>query len=410
MSVALILALSVAIATSSLHADGPFKQDGFAGNHRLDSAMPSEHVDPLSGNVLVTATDLVLPGNAGLHLAVTRIYSSQIFPGFEDSGSTALEPDNWAGLGWRLHWGRLVHLEGLGDGTVPPTTSVDLPGGGGGPLHWSPSYLTPPFPDGFITRGFAGYNPNTYELRLPNGRIYTFGHLVNVSPADGGTMRYVTEIRDPYGNRIEFDYFDGAGGPADGVEEIRQYVGEAQPRVVTFTYNATLKSLATMTYAGRTWTYTQTSVDGTRSRLDSVTAPTGAVTAYAYGSGTYQELTQITTPAGGTVAYTYQSLTRPINGTTRQARVAATRVTGGSYITPGTWTFTYSTGANHDWTDVTSPCTRTKYRYVGVGESGPFAPWLAGAMVERVTEALNGTVLVRARGAHVDPVVHAVAR
>lgn len=39
-------------------------------------------------------------------------------------------------------------------------------------------------------------------------------------------------------------------------------MGEATPRVVTFTYDVTLKSLATMSYGGRTWTYTQSSVDG----------------------------------------------------------------------------------------------------------------------------------------------------
>ena len=89
----------------SAEAQSPFKHDYFAGNHQLDSAVPNEHVDPLSGNLLVTATDLVLPGNAGLDLAVTRIYSSQILPDVVRGDTTTLEDDGWAGLGWRLHFG-----------------------------------------------------------------------------------------------------------------------------------------------------------------------------------------------------------------------------------------------------------------------------------------------------------------
>lgn len=385
----IFLVIALTAVPWNVHAQGPFTHDYFAGNHHLDSAVPNEHVDPLSGNLLVTATDLVLPGNAGLDLAVTRIYSSQVFPDFEDGGSTALEDDGWEGLGWRLHWGRITHLEGLGDGTVPPTSVVELPGGGGGPLHWIPSYMGAPFPERFVTGQFARYNETTHELRLPGGRIYTFGH--QTSSPRGGTIRYVTKIEDPYGNRIEFDYFGGSG-PSDGVREIRQYVGEASPRVVTFTYDATLKSLATMTYQGRTWTYTHASVDGLRSTLTNVTAPTGAMTGYTYGNN---ELTLITTPAGGTVSYAYTTITRPINGTSKQARVVATRTTGGFQITGGTWTFTYSTGTTNAWTYVTSPCSRTKYRYVGVGSAGPFSPWIAGAMVERLTETLGGTVLER---------------
>jgi len=33
----------------------------------------------------------VLPGNAGLDLTVTRIYSSQVYPDYEHNSSTAFE-------------------------------------------------------------------------------------------------------------------------------------------------------------------------------------------------------------------------------------------------------------------------------------------------------------------------------
>ena len=42
-----------------------------------------------------------------------------------------------------------------------------------------------------------------------------------------GAVRYVTEIKDPFNNRIEFSYFD-APGPLDGVQQIRQHLSATQ--------------------------------------------------------------------------------------------------------------------------------------------------------------------------------------
>ena len=67
--------------------------------HPPDSALPNEQVDPASGTLTVVATDLVLPGNAGLSLAVQRVYNSAVFPDY-DTGSTAIEEDSWAWGYW----------------------------------------------------------------------------------------------------------------------------------------------------------------------------------------------------------------------------------------------------------------------------------------------------------------------
>jgi hypothetical protein len=37
-----------------------------------------EHIDPMTGNLPLTFTDLVLPGNAGFDLKIQRIYNSKI--------------------------------------------------------------------------------------------------------------------------------------------------------------------------------------------------------------------------------------------------------------------------------------------------------------------------------------------
>lgn len=216
----------LALVAGPAHAQSaptPFTADGFAGDHPVYSLTPNEHVDPASGNLLTTETDLALPGP--IPLPVTRIYSSQVFPDFEQGQSTALGDDSCAGIGWSLHWGRILHTELTGGGQ----TVVELPGGGGGPV-----YTTAAYPEGWMTKGFARYNRTTRELKLPNGLIYTLDH--STTTPRGGTVRCVTEIRDVSSSRITFEYFGGSG-PQDGVQRIRQYVTPTQYREITFTYD-----------------------------------------------------------------------------------------------------------------------------------------------------------------------------
>lgn len=73
----------------------------------MDGALPFEQVDPFSGNLVVTATDLVLPENAGLDVRVTRVYNSSIYPGYNDNDLTFQE-DSWTGLGLAMLGARMI--------------------------------------------------------------------------------------------------------------------------------------------------------------------------------------------------------------------------------------------------------------------------------------------------------------
>lgn len=68
------LALTVVVCLGTTGSAGwaqtPFAHAGFGGGHATYSPAPNEHVDPASGTLLITATDSVLPGNAGLDLRV----------------------------------------------------------------------------------------------------------------------------------------------------------------------------------------------------------------------------------------------------------------------------------------------------------------------------------------------------
>ena len=380
--VAVVCLLGTALATSA-HAQSPFEHAGFSGNHGTYSPLPGEHVDPASGTLMITATDLVLPGNAGLDLRVQRVYNSGVFPDY-DQGSTAIEEDSWAGIGWRLHFGRVLQPNSL----TPGATQIEMGDGSRHALHTTPSR-----PEGWMTSDFWVYDRSTHTLKLPNGVLYTFGHETYLNDRLG-TVRYVTEIRDVWSNRITFSYFPDPG-PRDGVAEIRQYLGASQVRVVTFTYDAALKSLATMQYLDRTWTYAQVaSGPAGHSVLQTVTPPIGRPWQYQYTSPLPGELTVAIAPAGGRTDYTYADKARKAGPVSIAARVVTGRSTSGFQITPGTWTFTYGAGVNEDTTIVACPCGTTTYRFHGTGIAGDFSAWSAGSLAEQTIEQ-NGTVLER---------------
>ncbi len=95
IAVGLILA-----ATTRAYAENPvFDAKGFSPNRELIQQLPFEHVDPLTGNLLLTFTDLELPGNAGFDLRVQRTYNSKIYNSYQSLGANSIAEDSWAGIG-----------------------------------------------------------------------------------------------------------------------------------------------------------------------------------------------------------------------------------------------------------------------------------------------------------------------
>ena len=101
-----------------------FNHRGFDERHGNYSALPFESVDPASGGLTVVQTDLVLPGNAGLDLAITRVYNSKFRPNYE-SGDLTLEERSWVGIGWKLHFGRVINPTSTQSGA----TQIEMPDG-----------------------------------------------------------------------------------------------------------------------------------------------------------------------------------------------------------------------------------------------------------------------------------------
>jgi hypothetical protein len=101
------LALLVLAAPLLQGADPIFDAKGFDPEREFLSELPFEHVDPMTGNLLLTFTDLTLPGNAGFDLRVQRTYNSKIYENYTSGGWVGFREDSWAGIGWSLHFGRV---------------------------------------------------------------------------------------------------------------------------------------------------------------------------------------------------------------------------------------------------------------------------------------------------------------
>lgn len=370
---------AAALVGSGTPAQTPFSHRGGAPQHPGSSTLPNEQVDPASGALSVVATDLVLPGNAGLDLRVQRFYSSHLYPRYDD-GNTVLDEDSWAGIGWTLHFGRVLDPHSTNAGA----SQIEMGDGSRHPLYHAAG-------GGWTTAQFWLYDKTTHTLRLPNGVVYVFGREVEHGGTLGG-VRYVTEIRDVFDNRLTFTYFSSPG-PLDGVWKVQQHLSATQVREVEFSYDPVLHSLATMTYAGRTWTYTQAAAGPPGfSVLRSATPPVGPGWQYEYTGTLAGELTRLQAPSGGHLTYVYGDATRLAGPVSQTSRVVQSRATGGPQITPGTWTYTYGTGANQDTTVVSCPCGTIRYRFNGTGVSATPWAWAAGTLAQLVVED-QGVVL-----------------
>ena len=399
-----VIALVIAIGWSShaSWAQGPLGASGFSALRTTHSVVPYEHVDPFSGNLLLTFTDIELPGNAGFGLRVQRVYNSKIHKDFADSPNV-FRQRTWVGLGWSLHFGRILNAADEQSGA----TVVEMSDGSGHPLY----NALPGDPDNSfgsaVTRELWRYNRFTQTLKLTNGLTYVFGHI-GIGGGPDGQVRYVTEIKDPFNNRLVFQYFASNEGPTDGVKTITQHLGNGQTRVVTFTVTPLVHgyALATMQYAGRTWTYTHVETPGwpTHQLLTATSGPVaGSAWTFGYATGTPgPELLTVTGPLGGTLTYTYTNVNRPVWSDILTTRSVSSRTTGGTSVTPGTWSFAYTEGACQDTSVVTTPTRRETYRYNGVGlvnttpgcdtaqAMGAFASWMAGSLKRTTIEVPSG--------------------
>lgn len=399
-----LLAMAVLGGAVDRAAAAPvFDDRGFNQNRAYFTPLPVEHIDPMTGNVLLTFTDLALPGNAGLDLKIQRTYNSKIYRDYQGQGDTPGE-DSWAGLGWTLHMGRVI------DPFSTTRPIIEMPDGSRHPCYRrTPDPILTPS-EGFLTRDhwfFYMKNGKGY-LNLPTGVVYTFERLTHITTL--GDVLYATEIKDPYGNTITVKYMTGASAPPDGIDSIVQEMGGNAKRTIRFSFDPAggRSTLRTMTYDNRTWEFTQEATTHVGySLLTEVRPPIGPSWSYDYNRTAYPsyELTMMRAPSGGEVHYEFEEREFYL-GTTYpvRSRALVRRTTSGPSLAPGEWQYAYSQGAGMNETVITTPCrnagvagnpcTTVTHTFAGIGNygTGGVPVWQIGLLSRKVTRE-GATVL-----------------
>ena len=295
----------------------------------------TENIDPFSGNLQLSYVDLMVPGNGGLDIAITRYYNlPQSSPGYA----------NPFGYGWTMHFGRITigsgHASQLcGSGIAPgadtrDNPSIEKPDGGRELLVHSAE-----LDDGtYITRTNwkAGcIDPADYTRGLvataPDGTAYFMEAYVFMQGEDGPAGEpaptvetwLTSRIVDPFGNTIDIAYLTIANGmklvsridASDGRSVLFDYVDTEGFPVTGSSMNARLSAIEAN---GQVWQYRYAPVTGVAQRwgsvhhykLTSVIRPDGTHWDYTYGEDIadpgFNRLTSVTYPSGGKVHYSYQ--------------------------------------------------------------------------------------------------------
>jgi YD repeat-containing protein len=374
-----VYALAAVIGLTSNQALAQvFDDRGFNRNRDFFSQLPFEHIDPLTGNLLLTHTDLALPGNAGFDLRIQRTYNSKIHINY-NLGQTDFAEHSWAGVGWTLHMGRVFNALGPG----PPV--VEMPDGSRHPMF---DIVGPG--NEFISRDYWIYDRPTRVLRLPNGIKYTFARTTTIGTI---SVAYATEIRDPFDNTITIHYL---GAPFDAISSIVQDLGGAQ-RTITFTTVA--NELREMRYASSVWNYAhQPTGHAGYSYLSVVDPPVGQGWEFVYHSTGVERhvMKTVITPHGGRIEYGYSDFTSRLgnNAPVKFLGVSSREILGRDVPT-GRWNYLYAQGEAKDQTVIEAlPCnTVTTMRFLGVGNTTSGSVWRIGLLAERtVTE---GTTILQ---------------
>jgi len=297
----------------------------------------TENIDHFSGNLQLSYADLLVPGNGGLDIAITRYYNlPQSSPGYA----------NPFGYGWTMHFGRITigsgHASQLcGTGIAPggdtrDNPSIEKPDGGRELLVHSAGLA-----DGtYITRTnwkAECIDPADYTRGLvataPDGTAYFMGAYVFMQGEDGPAGEpaptvetwLTSRIVDPFGNTIDISYLTIANGmklvtridASDGRSVLFDYLDTNDNPVTGGSMNARLSTIETN---GQVWQYQYAPVTEVAQRwgsvhhykLTSVIRPDGTHWDYAYGEDIadpgFNRLTSVTYPSGGKVHYSYQRI------------------------------------------------------------------------------------------------------
>jgi len=254
-----------AFMPSFLFADDDPPKDPFYTQGVSKDAPPintvSEHVDPFSGILTLSHTDVHLPGNGGLDINLIRTYNSMIWGrrDIANPGFIALNEHSPLGIGWSMHMGIVRNPYGTGSSnrSLPNNPVVEMPDGSKHTFYKDKNDGTR-----FISKEFWVYKVGTSvaELTLTDGTIYTFDLNAGYTINNAGTVETIvqaTKIQNAARtSTITITYYS-----TNGYSYLKT-ISDSESRTVTLNYDYTNNRLTSINVDSRTFTYAYTTIGG----------------------------------------------------------------------------------------------------------------------------------------------------
>lgn len=402
----------------------------------------NEYIDPFSGVLQLKHTDVYIPGNGGMDINISRVYTSL--------QRSQYPTRNINGFGWTMHFGRIVVPVGqeskiCSQGTYNATTadnpSVEWPDGGRELL-----VLSSELNDGtLITRSNAKAvcNPGGgLIVTTADGISYT---MDKINLVEGVTSWLTSSMVDLHGNRIIVEY-DSTLGVTYPVAIYRSEEGDSvgvDTPVVEFEYSGLTGTdpyailLDQVKANGETWDYNYEAIQSGYVypvyQLTEVVRPDNKSWEYRYngsepdpdpadgvidvGPGSFS-LSGLTYPNGADIDYTYQYVQFDPHLARRSTSIHTKNVSGGD-IENGAWTYEFAPSSlpvdveiegsgvtkelNLDVTTVTSPQNVIVFNHYGAFRLAEldgsnvlnyfWSPRDIGLLRNQKTYSLNGDLL-----------------
>jgi RHS repeat-associated protein len=380
----LILFFALTTLEAAVEPKHEYERPGFKPGHAYDSIIPEENINLFTGGLSISQHDVPVKNYKAFEefqQLISRYYSSKIFrqaqsPTCNDAAAmgTTIE-DEFVGLGWTLHFGRLWDW-----GSGPPV--LELPDG---TRHTF-------YSDTFNTGRMISKSLWILQSGFDSGEQAEFIDITSPANPDTVTIRFYNypdnRYEDLRGQRIAIhaarwtNYCSGNPNCLTGTSTVIEYARDnAQllwpkrieqpcennvqtPRYVVFNWNTTsvkptLDSITFPWIGGTTLTYTYTYTLGANGHmlLESFSTQQGKTYRYSYDNAT-NELTKIQISADATVdssdltiEYVYETKAFDINLFSLSA--ACSRVVKEKRMNkPGglfdLWTYTYSPPDGND--------------------------------------------------------------
>lgn len=353
-----------------------------------------EEVDPFTGGLHLSYTDLHLPGNGGFDLDVVRAYNSTNVPArgglLDISGH----------VGWTMHFGRVMRSNNsnpcnntLGV-SIKDNPVLELPDGSRQILAFSasgsPLMLTTQF-----WRADCNSSSGGLTVYSPDGTRYDMTQATSEGAQTYPLYSwYTTKITDRNGNSATIKYTETTSSSISTVTT-------SDGRSLTYRYvdssNRYDKRIASISDGSRTVEYQYKkviegfSVTTSTYVLTNVLLPESNQWVYEYGTDNtkddYLSLKKITYPQSGTVSFEY--------GLTyfdkQSPSYSASVVTKKSLSTGDTWSYKYTPGSADvlDETTVTSPVGTTTYRHYGANYGSFGSVWMVGLLQSKTVDSLE---------------------